>query len=149
MSHGTFRYGMRSLLVALFVLAVLFAIYGWFNRRVFEPQRQANAIERHLGSLAKRRPQEMSPRQWESAVAWTLNLHGNSLLRFQASAAKMRDFKERLEQKLTGKVDMQTIEWIWDEYADMCPGGRNYQKFRPQMVEEIQAGGANWSLNVP
>lgn len=143
------RFGLRTLFVAIFVLAVLFAVFGWFHRQVFEPHRHDNAIGKHLRSLAWRRPPEMSPRQWESAVAWTLNLHGNSMLHFEANNATMRDFNERLEQKLSGHIDMKTIEWIWDEYAELCPGGANYQRFRPQMLEEIEAGGGNWSLNVP
>ena len=134
---------------AITVLAVLFAGYGWLNRRFFEPRRQSDAIERRLESLGRRRPNDMSPRQWESAVAWTLNLHGNSLIMFQADGEQIRRLDQRLAKKLAGEVNMDTIHWIWDEYAEICSGGASYQRFRAQMEDEIAQGGGNWGLNVP
>ena len=91
----------------------------------------------------------MTARQWESAVAWTLNLHGNSLLQFQASLGDITEFRSELGDRLNGPVDMSTINWIWDRYAGLCSGGENYQRFRPQMNDEILKGGANWGLAVP
>lgn len=146
--HG-FRFGMRSLFVTLGILAVLLAGYGSYHRRYVEPRRYANAVERRLESLVTRRPPNMSPRQWESAVAWTLNLHGNSLMPFQAKGAAISSFDERLAKKLAGPVDMSTIHWIWDEYAGICRGGANYQRFRAMMLEEIESGGGDWGMNVP
>ncbi|HUQ67995.1 MAG TPA: hypothetical protein VM165_00640 [Planctomycetaceae bacterium] len=143
-----FRFGLRSLLLAVSVCAVFLAGYGLFLRRIVEPRRQADAVERHLESLAQRRPQEVSPQQWESAVAWTLNLHGNSLLRFQADGPTISRFEQRLSEKLSGDVDLTTILWIWDEYAALCPGGASYQRFRSMMIEEIEGGGSNWGLQV-
>ena len=146
--HG-FRFGIGSLFVAITVLAVLFAGYGWLDRRILEPRRRSESVHRRLESLARRRPNDLSPRQWESAVAWTLNLHGNSLVRFQADGTKLRNFDERLAKKLAGEVNLDTIHWIWDEYAEICSGGANYQRFRSRMDEEIGSGGADWGLNVP
>jgi hypothetical protein len=88
------RFGTRSLFLGLFVLAVLFAAYGWLYRRIIEPRRHSDSVERRIESLALRRPPEMSPRQWESAVAWTRNLHGNSLLMFQADGPTIREFDQ-------------------------------------------------------
>ena len=144
-----FRFGIRSMFVAIPVLAVLFAGYGWLDWRIGEPRRRSAAVQRQLESLVSRRPNNMSPRQWESAVAWTLNLHGNSLMLYQAKGTKIRNFDERLAKKLAGEVNMDTIHWIWDEYADICPGGANYQRFRSQMDDEIAQGGGDWGLNVP
>lgn len=143
------RFGTRSMFVTIAVLGVLFAGYGWLNRRFFEPRRQSDAVEMRLESLASRRPNDMSPRQWESAVAWTLNLHGNSLIMFQAGGEQIRRLDQRLANKLAGEVNMDTIHWIWDEYAEICSGGARYQRFRAQMDDEIGRGGGNWGLNVP
>ena len=44
---------------------------------------------------------------------------------------------------------MNTILWIWDQYAEMCSNGAAYQRFRPRMLSEVEAGGANWGLEVP
>jgi hypothetical protein len=130
-------------------LAIFFAAIGWLYRQHLEPHQQCLAVERQLQSLAMRRPVDLSPRQWESAVAWTLNLHGNSLLRFQAGGPAIRAFNQRLTRKLSGDVNLTTIHWIWDQYAVLCPGGSNYQRFREQMDDEIKAGGADWGMNVP
>lgn len=140
---------MRSLFIILGVLAVLFAGYGWFYRKFEEPLRHSDAVKRHLESLVNRRPHDMSPRQWESAVAWTLNLHGNSLIMFQADGPTISKFEQRLAERLNGDVNMETIHWIWDEYAKICPGGESYQRFRSQMIDEIESGGGNWLMNVP
>lgn len=142
--HHGFRFGIRSMFVAITLLAVFFASYGWFDRRILEPRRQSEAVQRHIESLAGRCPRDMSPRQWANAVGWTLNLHGNSLIMFQADGTKIRKFDERLAKKLAGEVNMDTIHWIWDEYAEICPGGANYQRFRSQMDDEIEHGGGDW-----
>ena len=147
--RSAIRFGIRSLFLVLTVLAVLFAAYGWLYRQIIEPRQQANAIEKQLEALAGRRPKGLTPRQWESAVAWTCNLHGNSLLKYQADGPTIRGFEKRLARKLAGNVNLETIHWIWDEYAAICPGGKNYQRFRAVMVDEIEQGGANWGMNVP
>lgn len=90
----------------------------------------------------------MAPAEWESAVAWTINLHGNSLLFVQADASTIRTFREALESRTKESVDMETINWIWDSYADLCHGGKRYQRFRKQMNDEIASGGGNWCLDV-
>jgi hypothetical protein len=146
-SSHAFRFGIRSLFVTLGVLAVLFASYGWFHRRILKPHQESATVQKHLESLVTRRPKEMSRRQWESAVAWTLNLHHNSLIMFQADGPRFTDSNGVL--KLAGDVDMATVHWIWDEYAAICSGGANYQRFRAQMVGEIESGGRDWGRNVP
>lgn len=143
------QFGIRGLFIVLTVLAGLLAGSGWFYRRHVEPRQHADAIEKHLESLALRRPKDLTPRQWESAVAWTLNLHGNSLLSFQADGTTIRRLERRLASKLRGDVNLETIHWIWDAYAEACPGGARYQRFRAMMVEEIEAGGGSWGMNVP
>jgi hypothetical protein len=148
-NDGRFRFGIRSLFILLAVCAVLFAAFGWFHRQMIEPRRASAAVEQRLKSLAGRRPKDMTPRQWESAVAWTQNLHGNSLMFAQADGPTIRRFEGQLAKKLAGDVNMETIHWIWDRYADICPGGANYQRFKPMMMEEIEQGGANWGMNIP
>ena len=136
------------LFVLTVVVAILAAFFGWVLRQEASG-RHARAVQKRIESLAARRPSDMTPSEWESAVAWTLNLHGNSLLRFQAEPATIRWFEQRLAQKLRGDVNMSTIHWIWDEYAEICSGGAHYQRFRRQMEDEIERGGGGWGLNIP
>ena len=144
--HQVVRFGTRSMFVTLAVLAVIFAGYGYFDRRFLEPSRQAQAVNTHIMSLITRRPKDMTPRQWESAVAWTLNLHSNSLAFSQADGRRIYAFEQRFAQRLVENVDMDTIHWIWDEYATICPGGASYQRFRSDMLDEVQRGGQDHGL---
>ena len=145
-----FRFGIRTLLVVFTILGIACASYAWVHRKFIEPRQYADAVEARIESLVTRRPKKILPRQWESAVAWTLNLHGNSLMMFQADGPTIRSFDHRLADKLADDVDIDTIHWIWDEYAAICNGGKKYeQRYRKVMLEEIENGGHNWSLNVP
>lgn len=136
--------------IALVLTVALVAGAVWIDYSVLKPHRIGRQIEQQIDSLAKRRPPEMTRSQWTSAVAWTRNLHGNSLISFQCDSATLGNFRDRLAERLAGPVDMTTIHWIWDEYALACPGGAKYQRFRPMMLEEIEAGGGGWvGLDVP
>jgi len=152
LSKTTFQFGNRLVLAVVAVLCVFFAGYGWFHRSFITPRRHSDSIHRMIESLVNRRPDDMTQAQWGSAVAWTLNLHSNSLLSLDADASTIAAFETRLEGRLAGDVDMQTIHWIWDEYADLCPHGAGYQRFKAQMLEEIDAVGPKddpWGMNVP
>jgi len=146
------RFSARSFLAAVAVLAVLLSAYGWFHRKFVVTRRHSDAVQRLIESLVDRRPSDITRGQWGSAVAWTLNLHGNSLLMFEADGPSIKAFEERLKQKLEGDVGMETIHWIWNEYADICPHGASYQRFKVQMQDEIDNVGPNddsWGTNVP
>ena len=146
------QFGFRSLLAIVAILAGLFAGYGWLHRTVIAPSRHADEIERLLRSLVACRPADMTRGQWGCAVAWTLNLHSNSMLMFEADVSAIAAFEQRLKDRLAGDVDMQTIDWIWTQYAQLCPHGASYQRLKPQMLEEIQTVGPRddpWGMNVP
>jgi hypothetical protein len=98
------RFRLRTILVTIAVLCTVFAGYAWFHRRFLEPQRQADAVVRHVRSLSERRPKEIPPQQWNNALGWTINLHYNSLLPFQADSATIARFKHRLSEKLNSDV---------------------------------------------
>jgi hypothetical protein len=152
LSKTSIRFGIRRLLAVVAVLCVLFAIYGWYDRTFIAPGRHSEAVRRSIESLVNRRPADMTRGQWGCAVAWTLNLHGNSLLSFEAHGPTIAAFEKRLKEKLAGDVNMQTIHWIWSEYAKICPHGASYQRFRAAMLEEIDSVGPNddpWGMNVP
>lgn len=146
------RFKVRSLLAAMVILGGLFAAYGWYYRTILVPRHHHDEIQRLIYSLAQRRPATMTRGQWGSAVAWTRNLHGNSMLVFEADGSTLTAFEQRLRTRLEGNVDMGTIHWIWGEYADICPHGASYQKFKPMMLEEIGSVGPNddvWGMKVP
>lgn len=147
-----FRFSLRGIFMVMLALAIPLAAYGWFYRQIQAPSIYSNRIEQKIRSLVQRRPADMTRGQWGSAVAWTLNLHGNSLVRFEADYSSIKAFDRRLEEKLRGDVDMSTIHWIWDEYAKLTPHGASYQRFKEMMQEEIDGVGPNtdvWNMKVP
>ncbi|MBC7818316.1 MAG: hypothetical protein IAG10_15630 [Planctomycetaceae bacterium] len=139
-------------MAAIVILGLLVAACGWFDRKFLAPRRHDKAVEQLIGSLAQRRPPDVTRGQWASAVAWTWNLHGNSLLFIEADAPTIAAFEQRLRDRLAGKVDMETIDWIWNEYARLCPHGASFQRFKQRMQEEIETVGPDddpWGMKVP
>ncbi len=128
------RFGLKAIfasvaVVALCCMAVQQSIIGRIH--------YARKLEAHIGSLAAKKPSNLTPDQWRCMVDWTRNLHGNSLIAFQTSTRDIAAFEARIGKGLSGNVDTATIEWIWDEYAHVCPGGKNYQSFRVMVNEEL------------
>jgi len=114
----------------------------WF-RRIQEPYRETQKLHELIQSLANRRPDQLTQRQWQTAVDWTNNLNGNSLVWEFKDGPAIRTLRQQLETKLEGEVNMDTIIWIWDRYAELCPAGARYQKWRKVMLDEIDNGGLN------
>ena len=130
------RFSLKTLLAV-----VLFFVLGWLciiavEHSIVGRTYYARKLEAHIDGLIAKRPSNLSSAQWQCMVNWTRNLHGNSLIAFQVSTRDIAAFEVRVGKKLSGNVDAATIEWIWDEYAEICPGGERYQRFRT-MVNEV------------
>ena len=143
-SRQGLHFTMRFLFVIVAFLPVLLAVSGWYYLEVVVPRHHFRLNGRHIESLSTRCPSDMSPRQWESALYWTIRLHWNSLMPFEVDGPSIRDLEQRLAKKLTGDVTMDTIHWIWDEYSQICPSSERYErKFKSQMMYEIECLGGN------
>lgn len=127
------------------LIAVIVSCTLWY-RHATAPYREAEKIHVHILSLADRRPAEMTQSQWDSAVSWTNNLHANSLVWGYRNAPAIRSLRLQISSRLDGPVTMDTIIWIWDQYAELCPLGARYQTWRKVMLEEIERGGRNGGL---
>jgi hypothetical protein len=147
-----YQFGLRSLLIVVTIVALVLGGWYWWNRSVAEPRERNDRIRALVDYLALKRPRDMTRSQWGSAVAWTHNLVGNSLLNFEADVDDLRRFQTELERRAGGDVDMATIHWIWDEHARLTPSGARYQRFREVMLDEIARVGPNddpWGMHVP
>lgn len=141
----------RGILIGTAIFFTLFTAAHLVPYFLGEPMRRQREIGDMVMSLVDRRPPEITRGQWGSAVAWTRNLIGNSMLLAADDMRPIADFQKRLQEKLNGKVDMTTIDWIWEECARLTPQGANYQKFRPVMLEEIAEVGPDndiWNTGV-
>lgn len=127
-----------------FTLIVMAAAlwYFWFfafkpiqtHRRIYDRARS------DIYSLASKRPPDVSRGQWEFVVGWTLNLHANcAAAHTWVDRNQMEAFADELERRLKTAVGMETIEWIWDEYAKFSKGGQSYSdKYRPTRSEDFK-----------
>ncbi len=117
----------------------------WFLDPMLQHGRWYNRVRDDMKALTHKRPPEVSKGQWEFAVGWTINLHGNcgsinSLTSLNSTAdANWRDkFATELERRLAGSMTIADIEWIWDEYVRNTTHGATYsEKWRPTKAEEF------------
>lgn len=133
------RFGTRTLLVLMSMIALCCAAVVAVQQSIVGRVQVSRRIEAMIDGLQLRRPNSLNAAQWRCLVDWTRNLHGNSLIAHQSSWSQIIGFEARLKGKLSGDVDAETIEWIWDEYAIVCPGGQKYQRFRVMVNEELIA----------
>ncbi|MCO8120752.1 hypothetical protein NHH03_03310 [Stieleria sp. TO1_6] len=133
------QFSLRTvLLVTAFVAIGCLLAIGW-RESILGRTHYSRRLENHIEQLRVRKPANLTPAQWECMVDWTRNLHGNSLIAFQTTTSEIATFESIVEERLSGNVDATTIEWVWDAYADVCPGGQDYQRFRTMVNEALVA----------
>ncbi len=133
------RFGIRTLLVATLLIAICCATFVMVRQSFVGRVQVAQRLETLIDGLYTRQPSNLNAAQWRCMVDWTRSLHGNSLIAYQTTTTEINVFERRLEEQLSGDVDAGTIEWIWDEYAKVCRGGKNYQRFRVAVNEDLAA----------
>ncbi len=92
----TDRY-LRVKTIAIMTIAILCGAAYYKYQQWREPYREDLALHEVIRRLADHRPVDMTPKQWESAVAWTNNLHCNSLT-FLAPAESIRKLRLDIEK---------------------------------------------------
>lgn len=106
--------------------------------------------------LAPRCPPDVTPARWANCLGNTWNLHVNYGGPSFFDSRLREPFVIEFERRLEGPVGLDTIDWIWDEYARCVPPAKGYgSRFRPttpeslQLADEIDSGqpGANMSLD--
>jgi hypothetical protein len=120
--------------VGLFVIGYYFAFYPSLVH-----QRWYRAVEYRILSLAERRPDDVDAKQWAACLHWTWNLHGNhgGITYFDARARY--PFLGEFDRQLKGRVDLSTIDWIWDQYVLHTSGGRSYSDhYRPTTADRLK-----------
>lgn len=133
------RFGTRTLLTIMAIVAICCAAVVAVQQSIIGRVQVARRIEIMISDLQLQQPKGLNAAQWRCMVDWTRTLHGNSLIAYQTSFSQIVDFESRLKDRLSGNVDAETIEWIWDEYAKVCPGGERYQRFRLLVNKDFTA----------
>jgi len=137
-----YQFSLREYFILLIVVAVPLGLYCRWARRNHEICDLEDRILTTLDSLEAKCPASMTERQWESAITWTRTLVCNSIYdEPDVDVRDLRRFQTELQYKAKGSVDLDTIHWTWDQVARLCQAGKEYQHFRPHMLEEIEALG--------
>jgi hypothetical protein len=69
-------------------------------------------------------------------IGWTWNLHGNWGYPAFFDRHELQRFANELDQRVDGRVELATIDWIWDQYANHTRGGQRYADGCRQAIED-------------
>lgn len=129
--NAQFQFTLRTLCVFVAILAVALSLWAVFLRPAVEHGRLLRRVESCLDALARKRPADVTPADWDYLVGWTYNAKANclSVHQFIKDHARFRRFVEELEERLEGDVSIETIDWIWDEVEAVS--NVDYGRFRP------------------
>ena len=117
-------------------LVVVFLFLWWYSGSNQRHRVTYHRIDQCIDRLLAQRPTAMTPRDWNYLVGWTRNGLGNccsspSLIR---ENVRFEQFATDIERRVMGKVDIQTIDWIWDEFEATSLNGKNYsERWRPTL----------------
>ena len=134
------QFRLRSVPIIFLLGIALFVAYRLGVAPHFRFMKTRDRIQSSVCKLAQHRPEGVSKRQWSFVVDWTGVAVGNVF--FTASSVnddqQYYDFADELEQRLQGKVEMSTIDWIWDGFEEIGKDGRSYsERFRPTTPERL------------
>ena len=127
------------LLMALGLAGILTLFYFESIEPIRRQTRFTQSVRRDLESLFLKRPKDVTPKQWRGVVEWTLSAQVNCL-RFQKSITRedMDRFERELTERVSGPVDLKTIDWIWDEIARISMHGKRYgETWRPTTPDRL------------
>ena len=133
------RSTIRRLMIVVAAAGFMGIVYYLLLHPFVEHRRWYRDVEYRIVCLAERRPDDVDPKQWAACLHWTWNLHGNygDISYFDARARY--PFLAEFDRRLVGKVDLSTVDWIWDQYVLHTRGGRRYSNnYRPTTAERLK-----------
>jgi hypothetical protein len=145
----------RSIQVGIVACILVGGVLFW--ALVIDPARRhlafSQAVRAEFEALAKKRPPNVTRKQWENVVAWTLNAKANCIDFAHRIPQGERDrFLAELRERVRGPVDLATIDWIWDEIIRLTPGGQrysdNWRPTSPERLQEFEEGNLTWGIEV-
>jgi hypothetical protein len=89
---------------------------------------ECNALRESVRSLEKRRPLDVSPHVWASAVWWIDTACANVFTHPRYTPTdEVRRFRIDFENRIQGPVDLKTIDWAWERIAETGDMGKEYR----------------------
>lgn len=134
------RFGLRSLFVAVAVVACILGLYAAFVKPHVEHERLIRRFDVCIEQLTHKRPANLSRNQWSFMVSWTMNARWNCLpvQNYITDKPRFHRFVEELEHQIEGEVSVETVDWIWDEIEAVSVYGTMYsEKYRPTVPDHL------------
>jgi len=138
-NEGMKRFSVWKLMVAIAILAVCLSyVLVPFSRQV-EFNRLRAQMDDSIRNLQPTKGTAVSPIVWDCARNWTITAYGNVCFsRDHVATAEMYRFKDDLDKKLKGKIDLSTLLWIWERLAQTGPhGAQHVEAHRIQLQEYL------------
>jgi len=135
----------KKVILPLLPCAFVAALAGWFWLAAVRPTQQHRQlyddIRQSIDGLRHKRPNGLRREEWAYIVGWTLNAHANccGARDFITDYDRFASFAAELKRRLDGDVDLQTVDWIWDEFEAFSSVGPWYSEtFRPTSRERLR-----------
>ena len=120
----------RKHIIAGVLVASLTAIIVPIARQIYLQRTffgHVQSVRDTIDSFQSRRPADVPEGQWKEAVSWTSNVICQDFF-----APNREEFPglialaKGLEQKAKSPVDLNTLQWVWDQCESSCGGPRSY-----------------------
>ena len=114
---------------ATFILAVTFLVIAisLVGYQVFRGQ-IAQGLLRKIDRLVLQTPDGMTDLQWQMLVYHTHNLHCSATPQIEMSITELRTLHNDLDRMLASGPTRDSIDYLWDEYSRLSPGGAQHRE---------------------
>lgn len=134
------RWLARIVICAAFCAVVAFACLR--ATLPYRSHRQSfDRLEESVDRLAHLRPSEYTKEEWSFIVGWTQNALSNCCgYRESISDANAFEiFSIEAERRTGNEPAIQTVEWMWDQFAALSKYGPDYaNRYRPTAEDRLQ-----------
>ena len=113
-------------LLAFVSVAILFVMTVYkFKTFYFH----TNRIELVVEGMRDRKPADIDQELWGEACDWLCTANGNICYSPESMPTEIvKDLAWRFESRGEGEVDLNTVEWMWDQFAGTGPAGAHYAR---------------------
>lgn len=140
--------GINRLMLFLAAIFITFIsiLYTQKYLRHIAHDKMYTQIETSLRRIYSKKPSELSEREWDFIVGWTNNAIGNCLIHpdYIVNESRFKWFAHEIDLKSNNTIDVEVIEWIWDELEAISKYGPRYSvKWRPTSPERLREAESN------
>jgi hypothetical protein len=131
------RLAVWKLMAIVALLALPMAICLVPLGRQTEWGRVHRELDERIRDLKPSDPSGVAPAVWDNALMATSTAYGNVCYSIQhVTTAEMDRLRDDLDAKLKGKVDLDTLIWIWERLGETGPAGKRYAREKRPLLDQ-------------